>query len=1127
MAQKAEQDPVAGLSDLPTANRQKPEGEATGEYVVEAPPVDDATCDIPASSPSLGAATCDIPVSASSSAVGNATCDFPAAVAPSVSPELDGGTVDFQSPTEGFANGGAARLGDETCEFGTSKPATLRPPIDATQPAVPDTKAKNPVPARAGRYVFKKFHAKGGMGEVWLAEDSDIGRQVALKRILKNRKGNSLEFIKEARVTGQLEHPGVIPVHELSLDDNGQPYYVMKFVHGQTLKAVIDDYHGQKADAAASREVQWLRLLNIFLDLCQTIAYAHSRGVIHRDIKPDNVMVGAYGETLVLDWGLAKIVGEPESEDTSGPIQLSGADTMESQAGSVKGTPSFFAPEVASGKVDEVNHLSDVYLLGATLYNMITGRPPRTGTKLPEILELARTTPPVAPRLLDPTVPKPLDAICRKALAHRKADRYSSAAILAEDVQRYLAGEPVAAYPENFLERTWRWVKRHRTALSRTVAALLFVAVAGAAALWVRDAELRRIAEVQEEAEKRQAAQVQAEKLQSEETARQQIKSFRARLEEARFFAASANPVGEAMLGLDAGQAETAAAEALKIADTWGPELDKMPLENERPALKNDLYDLLLELAQLKSRRDAKATHSLLDRAASLQTPSRSYYRIRANYWQHEKDDARAQVDLERARNPETPASAMDFYLLGEASRVESLRQAKDNINEGKQAGIKALLARREALLEAVGFYRQALRKDPDHYWSHFQLGACYAGLGSYAEAAEALGACIALRPRAPWGYSSRGLALSNIKERAAEAEADLDHAIQLDPSFQPAKLYRAFFYAAQNRYPEAETAFAKILPPAETNPLPQVFLARGQMYMDQGKFDKAIEDFEKFAAGERPLRAVFLHLTRCYLVEGKQKEALASMSSFLKADDAKLTQVQLHERRGREFRLMAAEFPAQATNRREGVLLLSLAEIESAIKLGGKTATVFDELGSIHEKLAEVQPKQAAAHMKSAAAAYGKAIDLAPKEAGVLVKRGWLFANLNENEKARDDFTRAVEVAPANAEAHTGLGYTQAILKAPGPARVQANLALLHGGGDYLVLHNTACIFGALTQTDAPRAKEYEDMAIAQLARAIDLWRLGGKRGPDEIALIEVEPAFPQSLRARPEFQRLLKNKK
>jgi Flp pilus assembly protein TadD len=1099
--------PAAALKGE-TPDRAAPEGAATGEYLAsDTPPHGAPTCEFSAAAPTASPPTCDF------------------------IPSAHFGTVEYQAPTEALDGSAPAarKTGEATCDFaadGAGQPQTASPaPANGTLPAPPDATATAAVPAAAGRYVFKKFHAKGGMGEVWLAEDSDIGRPVALKRIRKGRQNQSLQFVTEARVTGQLEHPGVIPVHELSLDDNGQPYYVMKFVHGQTLSAVIADYHKGKADPQAPREVQWLRLMNIFLDLCQTIAYAHSRGVIHRDIKPDNVMVGAYGETLVLDWGLAKIVGEPDSSDPHGAIQLSEADTMATLAGTVKGTPTFFAPEVATGKPEDVDQLSDVYLLGATLYTMITGKPPREGKNLPKLLELARTTPPVPPRQLDPAVPKPLDAICRKAIAHEKKDRYPSAAALAEDVQRYLAGETVAAYQENLLERAWRWVKRHRTALGRTAAALVILAVAGGAALWVRDAELRRIEdlraadlrreeEVRAEETKRKIAQAEADQLQREELARQEIKNFRARADEAHFYAASANSVAEAIPGLDPAQAETKAAEALRIADNWGPEFDKMPLEAERPALKKDLYDLLVEIAQLKSRQDVKATQALLARAATVQTPTRSYYRLRSVCLLAQGDKAQADADEARANDPATPAAAMDYYLLGEQSRVASFFRAKDTVKEGKQAGIKGLLARGDALHEAIGFYRQALRDDPNHYWSHFQLGACYGGLGFHAQAAEALNACIALRPKAPWGYSSRGLALSKIKGREAEAEADLDLAPKLDPSFRPVRLHRAVFYATQKRYEEAEATFAEIVPPADMKPMPQAFFARGQMYMDRGMFEEAIADYEMVAAGEQPIRAVYLNLARCYLVEGKEQAALKSLASFVKADAQDTKPVELHERLGRELRLIAADFPTKAKNRREGVHLLALAELVKAVKLGGDSAALFDELGSTQENLGR---------LKEAVAAYSRALDAAPKDANVLIKRGWAYANLNENQKARADFARALATAPTNPEAHTGLGYTEALLKAPGPARIHANLALLHGGQDYLILHNTACIFGALSQTDAPRAKEYQDMALAQLQRAVDLWKQGGMRGPNEIQLIDVEPAFPPALRARPEFKKLL----
>src|SRR5262249_11176450 len=190
-------------------------------------------------------------------------------------------------------------------------------------------------------------------------------------------------FLLEAEVTGRLEHPGVVPVYGLGTSDQGRPFYAMRFVRGQSLKEAIDRFY--QADEhpgrdPAERTLALRQLLGRFIDVCQAIAYAHSRGVIHRDLKPANILLGPYGETLVVDWGLAKVVGrddpppQPAAELTLRPASHSGSS--ETVAGTAMGTPAYMSPEQAEGRLERIGPASDIYSLGATLYCLVTGRPP-------------------------------------------------------------------------------------------------------------------------------------------------------------------------------------------------------------------------------------------------------------------------------------------------------------------------------------------------------------------------------------------------------------------------------------------------------------------------------------------------------------------------------------------------------------------------------------------------------------------------------------------------------------------------------------------------------------------------------------------------------------------------------
>jgi serine/threonine-protein kinase len=348
-------------------------------------------------------------------------------------------------------------------------------------------------PQGRARYQLSRLHAKGGIGQVWLARDPRLGREVALKELLPERLTNPTaraRFVEEARITGQLEHPGIVPVYELAQgDDGGAAFYTMRFVRGRTLADAIRLHHRDrlagKNDPLALRE-----LLGSFVAVCNAVAYAHARGVLHRDLKPKNIVLGDFGEVIVLDWGLAKVTGQnvqgmagvstfaSRAADTGFSLPPLTSDAQgQTQQGDVLGTPAYMPPEQAEGRPDLVDQRSDVYSLGAILYETLTGRPPFQGEDTLAVLKRVAREQPEPPRHLVPSTPAPLEAICLRALAKEPQARYPGVRELAQDVRRWLADEPVAVYPEPLSVQARRWVGRHRTAVTGTAAAILVAIV--------------------------------------------------------------------------------------------------------------------------------------------------------------------------------------------------------------------------------------------------------------------------------------------------------------------------------------------------------------------------------------------------------------------------------------------------------------------------------------------------------------------------------------------------------------------------------------------------------------------------------------------------------------------------
>ncbi len=336
------------------------------------------------------------------------------------------------------------------------------------------------------RYSRTRLHARGGIGQVWLAKDSDLGREVALKELRPEREASAnatARFLEEARITGQLEHPGIVPIYELAKGPDGtRPFYTMRFVRGRTLSEAIQEYHDQR-EAGTASQLDRVSHLNAFISVCNAVGYAHARGVIHRDLKGQNIVLGDFGEVMVLDWGLAKFLDQPENDpgitDAIDPIFEAGRHAT--RQGQVLGTPAYMAPEQAQGRLDLLDRRTDVYGLGAILYEILTGVPPFTGSNTQDLLRRVREELPPAPRLQDPQVPHALEAICLKAMSKSQDERYDTAILLANDIKRFLADEPVSAYPDPWTTRLGRWAKRHKHAVQ--VSAAVLVVVAGALAI--------------------------------------------------------------------------------------------------------------------------------------------------------------------------------------------------------------------------------------------------------------------------------------------------------------------------------------------------------------------------------------------------------------------------------------------------------------------------------------------------------------------------------------------------------------------------------------------------------------------------------------------------------------------
>src|ERR1700733_250710 len=373
---------------------------------------------------------------------------------------------------------------------------TLMPEAATPMPEL----APPPMPPEA-RYELGDEIARGGMGRVVEATDTLLGRVVALKEALSRDPEAVRRFQRETRITARLEHPSIVPVHDAGTSPNGSPFYVMRKISGRPLENLV----GIKPEL-----VPRLAVLPHIRVAAAAVAPAHARGIVPGDIKPANILVGDLGETILIDWGLAKAIDEADEHSATEPAIE--ADAVHTRAGIVFGTPGFMSPEQLRGA--PVDERCDVYALGATLYHLLARMPPHHAKTADEMMRAAVNGAPTGLREMVPGVPPELATIVDKALAHDPAARYQDAGALAEELQRFLTGQLVASHHYSSRERLVRFVRKHRAIVGVTAAALAAMVIGGWLAISrIVDARDRADAQARIALSEKQVAEEQRERV--------------------------------------------------------------------------------------------------------------------------------------------------------------------------------------------------------------------------------------------------------------------------------------------------------------------------------------------------------------------------------------------------------------------------------------------------------------------------------------------------------------------------------------------------------------------------------------------------------------------------------------
>jgi serine/threonine-protein kinase len=987
----------------------------------------------------------------------------------------------------------------------TSPAAPAAPPTRVSSP--PDTDAPGAAPppfAPAGRYELGEAIGRGGMGEVLCARDPQLGRELAIKVLREDHGHPELlrRFVEEAQVCSQLQHPGIVPVHDLGTLPDGRPFFAMKLVRGRTLTELL------RARVAPSDDLP--RLLAVFEQVCQAVAYAHSKGVIHRDLKPGNVMVGAFGEVQVMDWGLAKVLrphnGAAAGTAVSGVRTVRGACGYESREGQAMGTPAYMAPEQARGEVEGLDERCDVFGLGAILCEVLTGLPPFSGRSQnealgrsmradleetfarldccgadAELLGLAKAC------LAAGAAARPRDAgaVAAAVTAYQRAvqERLRQAELgraaeqaRAEEAQATAAQERKAREAAQARARAERRARRVTVGLAMAMVAVMVLVVVGG--LWWQRQQAAQRQDVEarlgQAVRLRQSGQFE-EALGLLEQTRNRLGTggpadLRAQVDRAladtglakRFDDARqrASTIADGKLDLAGAVRGYAAALAESGLAQEGEDAEAVAARLRASAVRAEVVAALDDWAGIMRDGPRRAWLLAVARAADPD-PQRDRLRQPA-LWRDKAALARLAGEARAELSPQL-AVALGRALGGGGDAVPLLREAQAHHPHDFWLNFKLGLALAEVKEwdEAIGYYRAALALRPRAVAVHNNLGIALHDKGRLDEAVAHYEQALRIDPKHTNAHYNLGITLHD-KGQLDEAVAHYEQALRLDPKLVYAHNNLGNALEAKGRSDEAVAHYQQALRIDPKDPYAHVNL--GNALEAKGRSDEAVGHYERAIALDPKLAYAHVAFGNTLMAKGRTDEAVAHFEEALRLDP----------------KHAQAHFNLASALKDKGRLDEAVGHYERAIALGPKHAQAHNNLGNVlaakgkldeavahFEEALRLDPKHASAHynlgtvlkakgkLDEAVAHFEEALRLDPKLAYAHVNLGNALSAKGKLDEAVAHYEQALRLDPKLAQAHNNLGSAlkdkgrleEAVAHYQEALRINPRYANAHGG--------------------------------------------------------------------------------